>query len=76
MGLNNLFAVVTSDGSAMLVKGGTIKSEYYWWKREIATYQSIRALLRNAGFPTWKEYHENYLKAKYKRDERLRHLYI
>jgi transposase len=38
MGLNDIFAVVISDGSALLVKGGTIKSEYYWWKREIATY--------------------------------------
>jgi putative transposase len=76
MGLNNLFAVVTSDGSAMLVKGGTIKSEYYWWMREIATYQAVRDMLKNAGLPTWKEYHEKYLKAKYKRDERLRHLYI
>ncbi len=44
--------------------------------REIATYQSIRDLLRNAGIPTWKEYRERYLKAMYKRDERLRHLYI
>ena len=76
MGLNNLFAVVTTDGSVMLIKGGTIKSEYYWWKREIATYQSIRDLLWNAGLPTWREYHEKYLKAMYKRDERLRHLYI
>jgi putative transposase len=76
MGLNNLFAVVISDGSALLIKGGKIKSEYYWWKREIATYQAIRDLLRNAGIPTWKEYHEKYLKAMYKRDERLRHLYI
>jgi hypothetical protein len=33
MGLNSLLAVVISDGSAMLIKGGTIKSEYYWWKR-------------------------------------------
>ena len=76
MGLNNLFAVVTSDVSALLIKGETIKSEYYWWKREIATYQAIIDLLRNAGLPTWKEYHEKYLKAMYKRDERLRHLYI
>jgi len=30
MGLNNLFAIVVSDGSALLVKGGYIKSEYYW----------------------------------------------
>jgi transposase len=38
MGLNNLFAVVTTDGSAMLVRGGSIKSKYYRWKREIAIY--------------------------------------
>jgi putative transposase len=49
IGLNNLFAAVTSEGSAMLVRGGSIKSEYYWWKREIATYQSTREMLRNAG---------------------------
>ncbi|MDT7889383.1 MAG: hypothetical protein RQ885_10480 [Desulfurococcales archaeon] len=29
MGLNNLFAVVISDGSALLTKGGSIKSECY-----------------------------------------------
>jgi putative transposase len=75
VGLNNLFAVVVSDGSALLVKGGSIKSEYYWWKREISTYQSIRDLLKNAGFLTWIKYHEKYLKALYKRNERLRHLY-
>jgi len=75
MGLNNLFAVVTSDGSVLLVKGGSIKSEYYWWKREIATYQAIRDLLRNAGIHKWVEYHEKLLRALYKRDERLRHLY-
>jgi putative transposase len=34
MGLNNLLAVVTTDGSVMLIKGGSIKSEYYWWKRD------------------------------------------
>jgi putative transposase len=38
MGLNNLLAVVTTDGSVMLIKGGSIKSEYCWWRREIATY--------------------------------------
>jgi putative transposase len=76
IGLNNLFAVVTTDGSAMLIKGGFIKSEYYWWKREIATYQSIRDMLRRLGISTWIYYHEKYLDAMYKRDERLRHLYI
>ena len=52
MGFNNLFAVTISDGSAMLIKGGKIKSEYYWWKREIATYQAVRYMLKNAGIPT------------------------
>ena len=60
----------------MLIKGGSIKSEYYWWKREIATYQSIRDVLRRLGVSTWIYYHEKYLDAMYKRDERLRHLYI
>jgi putative transposase len=76
MGLNNLFAVVTTDGSVMLIKGGSIKSEYYWWKREIAKYQSVRDMLRRLGISTWIYYHEKYLDAMYKRDERLRHLYI
>jgi hypothetical protein len=66
MGLNDLFAVVISDGSALLVKGGKIKSEYYWWKREIATYQSIRDMLRRLGISTWiylyyLYYHKKYL---------------
>ena len=75
IGLNNLFAVVVSDGSALLVKGGVIKSEYYWWKREISTYQAVRDLLKNTGISTWKDYHEKYLYVIYKRNERLRHLY-
>jgi len=75
VGFNNLFAIVVSDGSALLVKGGSIKSEYYWWKREIATYQAVRDLLKNAGFLTWIKYHKKYLKALYKRNERFRHLY-
>jgi putative transposase len=76
MGLNNLFAAVISDGSALLIKGGSIKSEYCWWKREIATYQSIRDVLRRLSISTWIYYHEKYLDDMYKRDERLRHLYI
>jgi hypothetical protein len=76
MGLNNIFAVVISDGSAILIKGGTIKSEYYWWKREIATYQSVRDMLRRLSMSTWIYYHERYLDAMYKRDGGLRHLYI
>jgi putative transposase len=76
MGLNILFAVVTTDGSVMLIKGGSIKSEYYWWKRGIDAYQSVRDMLRRLGISTWIYYHEKYLDAMYKRDERLRHLYI
>ncbi|MFZ8788552.1 MAG: hypothetical protein ACO2OZ_02660 [Acidilobaceae archaeon] len=38
MGLNNLFAFVTTNGYVLLVKGGVIKSKYYRWKREIASY--------------------------------------
>jgi len=75
MSLNNLFAVVTTNGYVLLVKGGVIKSEYYWWKREISIYQAVRDLLRNAGLPTWVYYHEMYLEAMHTRDERLRHLY-
>jgi transposase len=71
MGLNNLFAVVTTNGYVLLVKGGVTKSEYYWWKREIATYQAMRDLLRNAGLPTWISYHEMYLEAMHTMDERL-----
>jgi len=76
MGLNNLFAAVISNGSVMLIKGGSIKSEYYWWKGEIATYQSIGDVLKRLGISTWIYYHEKYLDAMYKKNERLRHLYI
>jgi len=76
MGLDNLFAVMISDRSALLIKGGSIKSEYCWWKREIAKYESIRDVLRRLSISTWIYYHEKYLDAMYKKDERLRHLYI
>jgi hypothetical protein len=46
----------------LLVKGGSIKSEYYWWKREIATYQAVRDMLRNAGLSTWREYQRGILR--------------
>jgi hypothetical protein len=65
MGLNNLFAAVISDGSALLVKSGSIRSEYYWWKREIATYQSIRDGLRRLDISTRICYHEKYLEIPY-----------
>jgi len=76
IGLNNLFAVVFNHSDvAILIKGSTIKSEYYYWKREIKTYQAIRDWLRNHGFNAWRKYHAFYLHAKYKQHERLRHYY-
>jgi putative transposase len=76
VGLNNLFAVVFNHSdTAILIKGSTIKAEYYWWKRETKTYQAIRDWLRNRGFKTWYKYHAFYLHAVYKRRERLRHYY-
>jgi putative transposase len=76
VGLNNLFAVVFNHSdTAILIKGSTIKAEYYYWKREVGTYQSIRDWLRNRGFNAWRKYHAFYLHAKYKQHERLRHYY-
>ena len=76
IGLNNLFAVVFNHtDTAILIKGSTIKAEYYWWKREIKTYQAIRDWLRNRGFNAWRRYHAFHLHADYKRKERLRHYY-
>jgi putative transposase len=76
IGLNNLFAVVFNHSdTAILIKGSTIKAEYYWWKRETKTYQSIRDWLRNRGFKTWRKYHAYWLHAVYKQHERLRHYY-
>jgi putative transposase len=76
VGLNNLFAVVFNHtDTAILIKGSTIKAEYYYWKRETKTYQSVRDWLRNRGFNAWRKYHAYYLHAVYKRRERLRHYY-
>jgi len=75
MGLNNLFAVVMRRGDAMLVKGGVVKSEYYWWKSEERNAQATRDLLRNNGLEIWERFHRRYLRALFKGGERLRHLY-
>jgi len=76
IGLNNLFAVVFNHTDvAILIKGSTIKAEYYWWKREVKTYQSVRDWLRNHGFESWRKFHAYWLHAKYKQHERLRHYY-
>ncbi len=76
IGLNNLFAIVFNHSdTAILIKGSTVKAEYYYWKREIKTYQAIRDWLRNHGFGSWRKYHAFYLHAVYKQHERLRHYY-
>jgi putative transposase len=76
IGLNNLFAVVFNHtDTAILIKGSSIKAEYYWWKRETKTYQAIRDWLRNRGFNAWRKYHAHWLHAEYKQHERLRHYY-
>jgi len=76
VGLNNLFAVVFSHtDTAILIKGSSIKAEYYYWKREVKTYQAVRDWLGNRGFNAWRKYHTFYLHAVYKRRERLRHYY-
>jgi len=76
IGLNNLFAVVFNHSdTAILIKGSSIKAEYYYWKREIKTYQSIRDWLKNHGFESWRRYHAFHLHAVYKQHERLRHYY-
>jgi len=75
IGLNNLFAVVTTGGDAALVKGEAIKAEYFRGKGEARTLQSVRDILRKHSVATWKEYHYRYLRAIFKTNERLRHLY-
>ena len=76
VGLNNLFAVAFSHtDTAILIKGSSIKAEYYYWKREIKTYQAIKDWLKNHGFESWRKYHVFYLHAEYKQHERLRHYY-
>jgi len=75
MGLNNLFAVVTTAGDAVIVKGGAIKAEYFRGKGEARTLKSVRDTLRKHNVVTWGEYHHRYLRAIFKTNERLRHLY-
>jgi len=75
MGLNNLFAIVTTTGDAALVKGGAIKAEHYRGKTEARAMQAARDILRNKGLEVWRRFHDRYLRAWFKHQERLRHLY-
>jgi len=75
MGLNNLFAIVTTTGDAALVKGGAVKAEHYREKTEIRAMQGTRDTLKNKGLEIWRKFHDRYLKAYFKWHERLRHLY-
>jgi len=53
MGLNNLFAIVTTSGDAVLVKGGAVKAEHYREKNEIRAMQGTRVTLRKHGLEIW-----------------------
>lgn len=75
VGLNNLFAVVTTGGDAVLVKGSAIKAEYFRGKSEGRILQSTRDILRRHGVDLWREYHHRYLRAVFNTHERVRHLY-
>jgi len=75
MGLNNLFAIVTTSGDAALIKGGAVKAEHYREKNEIRAMQGTRDTLKNNGLEIWRKFHNRYLKAYFKWRERLRHLY-
>jgi len=75
MGLNNLFAIVTTRGDAVLIKGGVIKAEHFREKAEIRVMESTRDILRNHGLGVWVRFHDRYLRAFFKWRERLRHLY-
>jgi len=75
VGLNNLFAVVTTGGDAVLVKGSAIKAEYFRGKSGGRILQSARDILRRRGVDLWREYHHRYLRAVLNTHERVRHLY-
>jgi len=75
IGLNNLFAIVTTSGNAALVKGGAVKAEHYREKTEIRAMQGTRDTLRKHGLEVWRKFHHRYLRAYFKWHERLRHLY-
>jgi len=75
MGLNNLFAAVTTTGDAALVKGGGVKAEYFRGKWEVEAIQGVRDRLKDRGLEVWRRFHYMYLRAYFKWHERLRHLY-
>jgi len=41
-----------TNNLGILVKGGVVKSEHFYWKREKAILQSLRDILRNLGLDT------------------------
>jgi len=55
MGLNNLFAIVTTSGDAALIKGGALKAEYNRGKGEVETIQGVRDKLKNNGLEVWRK---------------------
>jgi len=70
MGLDNLFAIATMMGDAALIKGGHFRE-----KAEIGAAQATIDILENRGRGLWKRFHDRYLGAWFKHQERLKHLY-
>ncbi|MGC8983569.1 MAG: RNA-guided endonuclease InsQ/TnpB family protein, partial [Desulfurococcaceae archaeon] len=73
LGINNLMAVVTTSGRALLYRGGPVKAEHEYWSKEASIYQKVRDFCKNHGLP-WEKWHHLYLRAYEKRGRRTRNL--
>jgi len=74
LGVNNLMAVYTEDGSSVLVNGRPIKSESHYWRERIAEYQSLinkygvkTTHKLNIMFKTWKKRVWHYIETQVRR---------
>jgi len=74
LGVNNLMAVYTEDGSSVLVNGRPMKSESHYWRERISEYQSeisgygikISHELNNM-FKTWRKRVWHYIDTQVRR---------
>ena len=74
LGINNLVAGVIEDGTAFLVKGGPVKAEHFYWKKEASLWQKLRDIARNNNWGIWRKYHSIFLKVKALATKRIKHL--
>ena len=65
---------VISDGTAFLVKGGPVKAEHFYWKREASIWKKLRDVARNNRWKIWRKYHKIWLRVKGKARRRIKHL--